>query len=134
MAITLAYTEGLTDPSWPVAQRRKATVGFFDRLVGAIGRSSVPPCPGCGANLDGEGFAEERYWCPGCGRLFVVEGGEPVDVKDLRQGDLGDCVWCQSSLNGGTSYLPHEDGSNSRAYIICPSCGGENIREGFGED
>ena len=114
--------------------REKEIVGFLDRLAGAIGRSSAPPCPGCGADLDGEELVDGSYWCADCGRLFVMQAGEPVDVKDLRQGGLGDCVWCQSSLDGGTSYLPYEDGSNSHAYIICPSCGGENTREGFGED
>ena len=41
---------------------------------------------------------------------------------------------CQSSLARGVSYLPYENGSNSHAYIACPSCGHENVRYGLGED
>ncbi|WNV82203.1 hypothetical protein [Umezawaea sp. Da 62-37] len=44
------------------------------------------------------------------------------------------CQWCESALSGGTSYLPYEDGGNSDAYIVCPSCKQKNIQYGFGED
>jgi hypothetical protein len=123
-------------------------MGFLNRLVGAIGGSSGPGCPTCGATLDGEEMVEGSYWCEGCGCLVLLRGGQLVvcppghPLVDTHWDGIGldgigpgdDCTWCQSSLNGGTSYLPYEDGSNRSAYIICPSCGGENIRDGFGED
>ncbi|WP_167542509.1 hypothetical protein [Streptomyces himastatinicus] len=35
----------------------------------------------------------------------------------------------------GWNELPlHEEGSNSHAYIVCPSCSQENIQYGFGEE
>ena len=110
-------------------------MGLLGKLLGGLGGRSAPPCPSCGATLDGEDLVPGSYWCERCGSLFKTVDGELFDVKSLRSGgDAVSCEMCQSSLSGGTSYLPHEDGSNSHAYIVCPSCRHENIRYGFGED
>ncbi len=113
-------------------------MGFFDRLVSAIRPSSEPQCPTCGSTLDGEELIEGSYWCDTCGVIVVDRGGDlllaPPGSPLLGVGrSADDCGACQSSLSGGTSYMPYEDGSNTHAYIICPSCGAENIRDGFGE-
>lgn len=102
----------------------------------ALGRA----CPDCGEVLwaDSDELAG-RYEChnEGCFGFrvyFDVDGvllDPPTRAKN-RGG--GTCQWCQSSLSGGASYLPYEDGSNSHAYIVCPSCKQENIRYGFGEE
>lgn len=73
--------------------------------------------------------------CPESGTTYFDEGGVlVVALRSVKSGDPRFCVWCQESLSRGTSYLPWEDGSNSHAYITCPSCKGENIRYGFGDD
>jgi hypothetical protein len=109
-------------------------MGLLGKLLGGLGGGSAPPCPSCGATLDGGDLVAGSYWCESCRSLFKTVDGELFDVKSLRSGGAGSCEICQSSLFGGTSYLPYEDGSNSHAYIVCPSCGHENIRYGFGED
>ena len=108
-------------------------MGFLDRLIGSLGGSSAESCPKCGSTLDSEHLVPGSYWCQACGSLYRTEGGALADVKDLREA-AGNCEACRSSLSGGESYLPYEDGSNSDAYVKCPSCGHENIRYGFGED
>ncbi len=114
-------------------------MGFMKRLVEAIGSGSDPSCPRCGSTLDGEEMIEGSYWCESCPGLVITDGDElayvrPDDPRIQPQEDRDPCISCQASLSGGTSYMPYEDGSNSHAYIVCPSCGTENIREGFGED
>lgn len=106
-------------------------MGLLGKLLGGLGGGSAPPCPSCGATLDGEDLVAGSYWCESCGSLFKTVDGELFDAKS---GGADSCEICQSSLTGATSYLPYEDGSNSHAYIVCPSCGHENIRYGFGED
>ncbi len=44
------------------------------------------------------------------------------------------CESCGQSLEGGDLTLPWEDGDNPYAYVTCPHCGHENIRDGYGED
>lgn len=110
-------------------------MGLLSKLLGELGGGSAPPCPSCGATLDGDDLVAGSYWCESCGSLFKTVDEELSDAKSLRSGGgAGSCEICQSSLSGGTSYLPSEDGSNPHAYIVCPSCGHENIRNGFGED
>jgi ribosomal protein L37AE/L43A len=110
-------------------------MGILGKLLGGLGVGSAPPCPSCGATLDAEDHVAGSYWCESCGSLFKTVDGELFDAKSLRSdGGAGSCETCQSSLSGGTSYLPYENGSNPHAYIVCPSCGHENIRYGFGED
>ena len=96
---------------------------------------STGSCPKCGTTFDDEGLVAGSHFCDGCGTLFKSVGGELLDVRDLREGAAGgECAMCQSSLARGVSYLPYENGSNSHAYIACPSCGHENVRYGLGED
>ncbi|MFG3344172.1 hypothetical protein ACGF1Z_03795 [Streptomyces sp. NPDC048018] len=66
--------------------------------------------------------------------MYRIEDGNLNGYGGNRKHGGSSCEVCQSSLSTGTSYLPYEDGSNSHAYISCPSCGHENIRYGFGED
>lgn len=47
---------------------------------------------------------------------------------------MDECIQCQHSLKGACVTLPWEDDDNPYAYIKCPSCGYENIVEGYGED
>lgn len=105
-------------------------MGFLDKLLGGSGRS-LDNCPYCDAPLSGFG-------CPSCKVEFVMENGKLVEQMLSSRGssssDSTSCEMCQSSLSGGESYLPYEDGSNANAYIICPSCKHENIRYGFGGD
>lgn len=117
-------------------------MGFLNRLIGSTGGGSEPPCPSCGATLDGEELIEGSYWCDSCG-LVITDGGELINVKPgderimrpSRSSDGGDsCEACQASLAGAERYLPYENGSNPDAYIECRSCGHENVRHGFGED
>lgn len=65
-----------------------------------------------------------------------MENGRLVEkmLSSRSSSSSGTCQMCQASLAGGDSYMPYEDGSNSHAYIVCPSCKHENIRYGFGED
>ncbi|WP_086825720.1 hypothetical protein [Streptomyces sp. NRRL B-24572] len=113
-------------------------MGIFDKLVGANGGSPERPCPDCGKLLQADPeWGEGRYECRnddcyGWG-VYFDEGGVLVDPRS-RGKSSGSCGACQSSLSGGDSYLPYESGGNSYAYIKCPSCGYENIRDGFGED
>lgn len=113
-------------------------MGIFDKLLGVIGDSTERPCPDCRKPLQADSeWVEGRYECRndacfGSG-VYFDEGGVLVDSRS-RGKSSGSCVACQSSLSGGDSYLPYEGGSNSYAYIKCPSCGHENIRDGFGED
>lgn len=110
-------------------------MGLLGKLQGGLGGGSAPPCPSCGATLDGGDLVAGSYWCESCGNLFKTVDGELFDAKSLRRGGgAGSCEICQSSLSGSTSYLPYEAGSNSHACIVCPSCGHENIRYGLGED
>lgn len=111
-------------------------MGFFDSLLSRIGNGPTDTCPMCAGTLDSEEHGDGSYWCASCGVLYKTVGGELVDVKDLRESEGhagGTCEMCQASLSGGDSYLPYEDGSNSLAYMKCPSCGYKNEREGFGE-
>ena len=108
-------------------------MGFFDKPKPSRGGGSTENCPWCGAALIGAkdgGWVEGRYECPTCeGGVFFKEDGKLVDSMHRGSGDRSDsCDWCESSLSGGISYLPYEDGSNSDAYIICPSCRQKNYR------
>jgi hypothetical protein len=104
-----------------------------------IGGESAWPCPVCGKfmrpAIDDFG---QRYdcWNPECsgGDAYRERDGVLVGQTGSASGEGPTCQWCQNSLSGGTSYLPWEDGSNSHAYIICPSCKQENVQYGFGED
>jgi hypothetical protein len=105
---------------------------FSDKLLGSIGGGgdSLDNCPYCGRPLSGFG-------CLSCDVEFVMEGGKLVERGLSSRGssdNSGSCEMCQASLHGADRYLPYEDGSNSRAYIKCSSCGHENNRYGFGED
>ncbi len=109
-------------------------MGFFDKLLNSMGGGpGRPSCPTCGGALDPEGLIEGSYWCESCGTVFVDQINELVDLKELRPSGRT-CTWCEASLDDGDHYLPYEDGSNSHAYIICPSCKGQNTQHGFGED
>lgn len=108
-------------------------MGILGMLSSAFARND-PNCSSCGAALDGELTVKGHWWCDSCGIAYKEVAGELVDLKDLRSsGPGGTCGACSSSLTGGDAYLPYEDGSNEYAYIRCPSCGHQNIREGFGE-
>ncbi|WP_159468998.1 hypothetical protein [Streptomyces caniferus] len=115
-------------------------MGFFDKLSSSIGGGSGRSCPDCGEDLwASSGELSGRYECHNDScfgwRVYFDEGGTLVDPPNRgKNGGGRTCRWCQSALSGGTSYLPHEDGNNSQAYIVCPSCKQENILYGFGED
>ncbi len=117
-------------------------MGLFDKLLGSIGGGrSGPSCPDCGEPLWADsGELDGRYECHNDGCMgwgvYFDEGGVLVDPPNRGKngGGSGSCEMCQSSLSGGVSYLPYEDGSNSHAYIACPSCSHQNVRYGFGED
>ena len=96
-------------------------------------------CPWCDTPLIGGaegGWGEGRFECPDCtGGVFFIEDGVLVDSMHRGGGGGGRrSESCDSSLSGGQRYLPYENGSNSNAYIKCPSCGHENVRYGFGDD
>ncbi|GAA0397873.1 hypothetical protein GCM10009530_56940 [Microbispora corallina] len=115
-------------------------MGFFGKLLSSIDGDSGRSCPDCGKTC---GPPQESFravtnatttvalgW-----RVYFDEGGMVVDPPNRgKSGGGRTCRWCQSALSGGTIYLPYEDGSNSHAYIVCPSCKQENIQYGFGED
>nr|WSW44975.1 hypothetical protein OG296_18545 [Streptomyces sp. NBC_01001] len=112
---------------------------IFDKLSNGSSGGSAETCPWCSTSLIGAdkgGWADGRFECPNCeGGVFFMEDGQLVDsMQRSKSSGGGTCEMCQSSLSGGVSYLPYEDGSNSLAYIKCPSCGHENVRAGFGED
>ena len=112
-------------------------MGLFDMLLDAIGGGDAQPaCPDCGDALDQAGYRTDTYWCERCCRPYRDEGdGVPIYLPPGYLSPSGrTCASCQSSLDGGDHHLPYEDGSNSHAYIICPSCRYENIQSGFGED
>lgn len=112
-------------------------MGFLGKLFGSIGAGSGRACPDCGESLwaDSGGGRYECHngACMGW-RVYFDEGGVLVDPSTRSKSGGGSCAVCQSSLSGGTSYLPYEDGNNSDAYISCPSCQHQNVRYGFGED
>jgi DNA-directed RNA polymerase subunit RPC12/RpoP len=115
-------------------------MGFLDKLLSSIGGGSGRSCPDCGEAMWADsGELEGRYEChnDACTgwRVYFDEGGMLVDPPNRGKSSGGrTCESCQSSLSGGDSYLPYEDGSNSYAYIRCPSCSHENTQYGFGED
>jgi len=114
-------------------------MGFFDSLISSIGGndadSSVETCPDCGGHLDTNNMGEGFAWCESCDTAYHVDAGAPYRVTPGSVGgaEQGDCIYCQASLSGAVSYMPYEDGSNPEAYIVCPSCGEQNIREGMGD-
>jgi|tagenome__1003787_1003787.scaffolds.fasta_scaffold20982535_6 uncharacterized protein YbaR (Trm112 family) len=112
-------------------------MGLFDMLLGVIGGGDARrACPNCDGALDPEGLIDGSYWCDRCGRLYRDEGdGVPIYLPPGYSWPSGrTCERCDAWLDDGVHYLPYEDGSNSHAYIICPSCKHENIQYGFGED
>jgi hypothetical protein len=113
-----------------------AAVTAYILYVNGVGGSTAI-CPWCNAKMrgDGELYGTERFECPNTDGVFFMVDGELVDAANYssRSGG-GSCEMCQASLASGERYLPYEDGSNSHAYIKCPSCKHENIRYGFGED
>lgn len=84
----------------------------------------------------------DYYECTGCntsvGAELIRLHGDDFDAPENELGYIGSsddsCENCQASLASGERYLPYEDGSDSHAYIECPSCKHKNIRYGFGED
>jgi DNA-directed RNA polymerase subunit RPC12/RpoP len=59
---------------------------------------------------------------------------EKEDAKRKEYTKMEDCINCQQPLKGGGLTLPWEDEDNAYAYVTCPHCGHENIKEGFGGD
>jgi DNA-directed RNA polymerase subunit RPC12/RpoP/ribosomal protein L37AE/L43A len=111
-AVSGTARSAIVDVGAEVADHREGdgSVGFLNSLIGRAGGGSEPPCPSCGATLDGEELIEGRYWCDGCG-LVITDGGELVNVKPgdpriLRTGRSGDegvwdhCPHCGASLAG----------------------------------
>lgn len=98
-------------------------MGLLSKLFGGSDGDSSDECPWCGEPMSGVEHLD-------CGVDQLVARSS----SSLSSGGSDDCEACQASLDDGIRYLPYEDGSNSHAYIICPSCNHENIRYGFGED
>jgi predicted RNA-binding Zn-ribbon protein involved in translation (DUF1610 family) len=115
-------------------------MGFVGRLLGIRGSTSGPPCPDCGRSLWRDSDQPGRYECrnDGCAGwgLYNDADGVLLDPPSLAQREGGGpgCEMCESSLAGGVRYLPYENGGNPDAYIVCPSCGHENVQYGFGGD
>lgn len=112
-------------------------MGLFGRLLSSMGDDSTDEsCPSCGATLESDGTYGRGLSCPSCadGVVYRVESGSLNAYGPSTSSGDNDCESCQASLSGGVRYLPYEDGSNSTAYIVCPSCGHHNDRYGFGED
>lgn len=115
-------------------------MGLFGKLLSSIGGGSRRSCPDCQEDLWAEsGELSGRYEChnDSCNgwRFYFNEGGTLVDPPNRgKSSGGGTCRWCQSALSAGTSCLPHEEGGNSHAYIVCPSCSQENIQYGFDEE
>ncbi|GAA2513199.1 hypothetical protein GCM10010406_56110 [Streptomyces thermolineatus] len=115
-------------------------MGIFSKSVSSNGGGSGRACPDCGKVLWADsGELTGRYECHndncfGFRVYFDVDGMLLDPPTRAKNHGGGTCQWCQSSLSGGASYLPYEDGGNSHAYIVCPSCKQENIRDGFGAD
>ena len=106
----------------------------FDKSLGNIGGNSARPCPECGKYMqaDPDEFVGSRWECrndscPEWGTTyFDTDGVLVVAVRSVKPGDRRFCVWCQEPLSRAEAFLPWEDGSNSHAYITCPSCKQEN--------
>ncbi len=117
-------------------------MGRLDKSAGNIGGNSARPCPECGHYMraDSDEFVGSRWECrnDSCHEwgttYFDNNGVLVVAVRSVKPGDRRFCVWCQEPLSRGVHYLPWEDGSNSHAYIICPSCKQENTSYGLGGD
>jgi hypothetical protein len=106
-------------------------MGRLDKSEGSAGDIPERPCPKCGNSMRGEPNPVGGQWecrddsCREWGTTYFDQGGDlVVALRRVRD----PCMYCQESLSGGASYLPWEDGSNSSAYIICPSCGEQNFR------
>jgi predicted RNA-binding Zn-ribbon protein involved in translation (DUF1610 family) len=102
---------------------------------GEVAEGAEPECPRCSATLESDGTYGRGFTCPNCndGTVYRIEGGVLNGYSD-EPGTSSErlCPFCESSLSGGDSYLPWEDGSNSHAYIICPSCKQKVTLDGFG--
>lgn len=86
-------------------------------LVGAANDSGAPliASPDCGEALTPDPRIRGAFEC--LNENCFDESSIPIAPHIP-----GECPWCQSSLSGGESYAPCEDGSNENAYVICPSC------------
>ena len=88
-------------------------------------------CPRCGSRMHGDG---ERYECPICGVLFLVDG-EYLTPDERARALRGNnpCPNCGGSRRDAGVTLPWEEG-NPDAYIKCPHCGYVEFLDGYGED